>query len=309
MPILQPHLYTNADHVYMDVLDGIYRLGVDKVDRTSVGGNRALFGTSYRFGLTDNGDTITMPFMQLRAFSPRMAFTEWRWMTHGNCDVSYLQERGFHFWDDNTTEEFLNKNGRGHIEPNTIGKSYSYQMRKGFGVDQLKDIYDGLKSNPYGRRHVISFWNPGETQDMALEPCHLLYIFNTLPGEKGVPVLNLSVTMRSSDYYLAGLVNTSFAAFWLVAFAKSLGYEVGEILFNAIDIHIYQNAIPVYERLKSYYDNEYFAIETARKGELPKIRINKEMNSFEDMLALDWSDIEVIDFTMGSKDFGAPMAV
>lgn len=165
---------TNYDQIYVDGIRTIVREGIDKADRTSVGGNRSIFGYDFKFQIEKVGDNeFTMPFLQLRRFGARIAFHELIWMLNGWTHTDYLKMHNISIWDGNTSEEYLRKIGKSHIDVDTIGKGYGHQFRDFNGTDQLSDVYKGLMDNPLGRRHVISLWNPADIPDMALEPCFL----------------------------------------------------------------------------------------------------------------------------------------
>lgn len=274
---------TTFDSIYQSTLQTIIDEGVEKQDRTSVGSNISHFAHSFTFNMNDGAtDMVYVPFLQVRKFAPRIFFEELMWMLRGQTDVGILQEKKVNFWNGNSTKEFLESIGRPHIEENTIGKGYGYQMRNFNGIDQLKEVFEGLKNNPLGRRHVISFWNPADLNDMALEPCHYSYVFS-VQGE----YLNLAFTMRSSDFYLAGAANTSFAAMWLAMFAKALGLKAGKVAYFGVDVHLYSNAVSAAQKV----------IQRDIGGiAVPSIEITKELNSLDDILDMEWSDIVVNDF-------------
>lgn len=162
------HLKT-IDLFYIDYLSHIVKYGVEKEDRTNIGINLSIFGTNYHHPLISVGDEfINLPFIQSRRFDPKNSFVELIWMLRGETSTKYLKERNVNFWDNNTSQDFLDKCNKSHIPINTIGKSYSYQMRNFNGIDQLLRIYTSIKDNPFSRRHIISFWNPSELQDMSL---------------------------------------------------------------------------------------------------------------------------------------------
>jgi thymidylate synthase len=229
---------SNYDQIYVDGIREIVKNGVDKADRTSVGGNRSIFGYSYKFDIERLDDNIyTMPFLQLRRFSARIAFWELIWMLQGNTDVSFLKKRNISIWDGNSSVDYLSKINKIPIEPGTIGKGYGYQFRNFNGIDQLDDLLDGLVRNPTGRRHIISLWNPADIKDMALEPCHYLYEFYYNPNG----TLNIHQHLRSNDWLLGQPYNAAFAALFLLFVAKITGYEPGTVWFTGTDVHMYDN--------------------------------------------------------------------
>ena len=279
----------------MPIIDNIYRLtianilgnGQEKPDRTTVGGNVSAFGITHKIKIKKNSDgSYNVPFLQLRTFAPRIAFEELMWMIRGQTDASILQDKNIHIWDGNTSEEYLERVGKSHIPVGSIGKGYGHQFRNFNGVDQLQEVFNGLKSNPNGRRHHISLWNPADFNDMALEPCHYGYTFYHSNG-----VLSLQQTMRSSDWMFGFPYNIAFASMFLIFMAEALGMETGEVFWVGTDVHIYHNQLSL--------ANKVLSQELPTNASNPQIKLKKELTSLEELLELEWSDIEVLDFQRG----------
>lgn len=270
----------NFDTQYKNALVRTLGEGVDSGDRTGVGTIK-VFDQNFHIDLRHEGEGHVLPILQLRKVSPRIAFEELQWMMRGSFDVTELQDKNVHIWDGNSTREFLDARGLDDWPTHTIGKGYGYQMRDFGGVDQLTKVFDGLKSNPNGRRHLISFWNVGELPEMALEPCHLLYNF-MVTGE----YLNLKVIIRSNDSVLGNPTNCMFAGLWLTFFAMALGYKVGKLAVSTTDFHIYTNHVDAVDEMCM----------RDVPSSVPKIRVNKKLKSLNDILSLEWDDIEVFDY-------------
>lgn len=291
---------TRIDEILASGIREILQDGTHKTDRTTVGGNIYKFGQSFHYDLSNvNPNQYYVGFMQHRTFAPRIAFEELMWMLRGQTDVQILQDKNIHIWDGNSSIEYLAKVGKSHITPNTIGKGYGYQMRNFNGVDQLVNVYNQLKTNPNKRTSRISLWNPADFDDTALEPCHHGYTFST----NGNNVLNLHQEMRSNDVMFGRPYNIAFASLWLTFFAIALDMEVGEVFFTGTDCHIYDNQIEVAKDTLKVYDSR------PKEYTRPYITINKELNSLEDILELEWSDIEVHNWKKGEKIGNAKMAV
>lgn len=287
---------TRIDKQIIDLLDDVIQNGNYKEDRTSVGSNLSVFGRSFHYDCS--GDKNYVAFMQCRTFSPRIAFEELMWMLRGQVDVKILQDKNIKIWDGNSSVDYLRSINKEHIEPNTIGKGYGYQMRNMNGVDQLVETFNGLKSNAVGRRHVISLWNPADFNDMALEPCHNYYGFYS-DGKR----LCLHQQMRSNDVFFGNPYNVAFSTMWMTFFALALGLEVGELFFTVTDAHVYTNQIDAAkETIKNYrrLDKEFTR---------PYITVKKELTCLEDILSLEWEDIEVHNWERGNKIGNAKMAV
>lgn len=303
--------FSRYDKQYIDTLSVILNNGVEKKDRTSVGGNISVFGQSDHFfcgDLSGKEEWFEMPFLQCRSFAPRIAFLEMQWMLSGNTDANWLKERNVHIWDGNTTREFLDSKGLTDLEEGSIGKGYGYQFRNFNGVDQLQKVIDGIKKDPVGRKHIISLWNPDELDEMALEPCHLMYTFYS-NGE----VLSLHQSMRSNDYMFGRPYNSAFAAMMLVVVAKITGQRVGAIWTTVTDCHIYNNQIDIARELVEKAKGTFCAYTPKERwylDESPRMRISKDINSLEDFFDLDWTDIDVYNFKKGPNiTSGIEMAV
>lgn len=178
---------------------------------------------------------VYLPALTLRKVFPRTAWYELLWMLRGSTDVTELQEKGIKIWNGNSTREYLDSVGLHHVRENHVPNAYGKQFRRFNGHhDQLLEVYRGLFGNPYGRRHMISLWNPTELKDTPLPPCHVLYQF--------VPVgdmLNLKFYQRSSDFLLAGSQNFMFATMFLHLMAQLTGFQPGRVAHSIGDCHLY----------------------------------------------------------------------
>lgn len=285
---------TNYDQIYLDGIRTIVRDGVNKPDRTSVGGNRSIFGYDYKFEIeTVAKNTYTMPFLQLRRFGARIAFHELIWMLNGWTHTDYLKQNNVRIWDGNTTKEYLEKIGKTHIDVNSIGKGYGYQFRNFNGVDQLAEVYKSLMNNSLGRRHVISLWNPADIPDMALEPCHYIYEFYYANG-----TLNIHQHLRSNDWILGQPYNAAFAAMFLVFMARACDMEPGTVWFTGTDVHMYDNQYSL--ALKSTCQDVVTTPAT--------MTINSTIDHIDDVLGLKEHDVE-FDYVRGPVLEKVDMAV
>jgi thymidylate synthase len=201
-----------------------------------------------------------------------------------------------------------------------LGKVYGYQWRNQNGVDQIKDIIDELKKNPYGRYKILDGWNKKDFPEMALPPCHLLYQFIVRPmtleerraiwnerikgihflltwgygktesdalDEQNVPkyYLDLNMYQRSCDTFLGVPFNLASMSLLLMIIAKTVGMVAGDAFWIGGDTHLYVNHIPM---VKDQLSREPY--------DLPTLKINKELNSLEDILALTFEDFELIGY-------------
>jgi len=197
-----------------------------------------------------------------------------------------------------------------------LGKVYGYQWRNQNGVDQIKEIVDGLKSNPYSRYHILDGWNKADFKDMALPPCHLLYQFIVRPFTEeeriatigvddlvisddpdfsiknfldsiGAPkfCLDLNMYQRSCDTFLGVPFNIASMSILLMIIAQVSNMIPGMARWIGGDTHLYVNHIPM---VKDQLSRE------PRK--LPTLKINKELNTLEDILTLKYEDFELIGY-------------
>lgn len=271
-----------VDFAYQNLLREILDSGIYQQDRTSIGKSKQLFGRTIMFSTHNK----YAPLLQCRTMSPRIAFEEFRWMMSGSTDVTELQKKNIHIWDGNSTREFLDSRGLTNVPENNIGKAYGYQYRNfGGQTDQVQNVFNSLKNNPTSRRHVISIWNPNELNEMALEPCFHLYEFMYQDG-----TLHLYVHGRSSDVVFGLPYNLAFSYFWLKTFADALGYKTGDILMTLTNAHIYDNQIELAEMIVD---------EDVSEKRCPTVTINKELNCLEDILSLDWNDVQINNWDKG----------
>lgn len=287
----------DVDHV--EFIRDLHYEGIHLKDRTSVGSSIQWFGKSFRFyEKEDSEGFVNMPFIQWRTFAPRIAFHEWKWMMNGMTDSKWLEERKINIWKGNTSREFLDSRGLQDLPEGDIGKTYGYQFRNFGGVDQLEETFNNLRDNPFSRRHVISIWNAPELKEGALEPCAFLYTFMVSLDRDKNKVLNLHMNMRSCDFIMGWTYDMAFASFWLAAFAKALGYKTGELFQTITNVHYYSNQQPIVDYVVENYDEIFDHID---KMEIPQIRIEKDLNSLDDILNLEYSDIQMRNWKQGPK--------
>lgn len=154
------------------------------------------------------------------------------------------------------------------------------------GTDQIVDLLNGLKKDPYSRRHVVTGWNPGQLSQMALPPCHMMHLYS-VEGDFTVNEgkLNNCFIMRSNDVPYGLPYNIMSYALINQIFSQYLGYTPGELVYFGWDVHIYQNQFEmVEEQLKR------------EPKSLPTLKINKDLTTLEDIMSLEWTDIELIGY-------------
>lgn len=226
---------------YLNLLQKILDTGIDSADRTGVG-TRSLFAEQLRFDLTQGFPAVTTKRL---AWKPMVA--ELLWFIEGTGDERRLAEiqhgtrrlEKTTIWTANANADYWKPKAR---YDGDLGRVYGVQWRNwrkvdGWKtVDQLKNLVEGLQKDPNGRRHIITAWNPGELDLMALPPCHMMaqfYIRNN--------TLSCQMYQRSCDAFLGLPFNIASYALFTHLIAKTIGAEVGELVITLGDVHIYNN--------------------------------------------------------------------
>ncbi|HPX80145.1 MAG TPA: thymidylate synthase [Bacteroidales bacterium] len=208
---------------YLNLLKDILDNGTDKSDRTGTG-TRSVFGRQLRFPLQQGFPLLTTKKVHLRSI-----IYELLWFLQGDTNIDYLNKHGVTIWD-----EWADKNG--NLGP-VYGKQWrSWKMEDGNTVDQISRLIEGLKTNPDGRRHIVSAWNVGEIDKMALPPCHTLFQFYVANG-----TLSCQLYQRSADLFLGVPFNIASYALLTLMVAQVCGYAPGEYVHTFGDVHIYNN--------------------------------------------------------------------
>lgn len=267
---------------YLNIMRQILDEGIDvENDRTGVG-TRGIFGAQMVFDMDDG-----FPLLTTRRIAFRIAFEEMMWFLRGQTDSKILEQKKINIWRGNTTREFLDAKGLTHLPEGDAGKNYSWQLRNfngshaGSGYDQLAAIVSGIKTDPSSRRHFVSYWNPQQVlTEAALPPCHVSWAVQIAGGR-----LNLSFQMRSNDFYLGNPTNIAGYGFLLHALANLTGHRPGRLVFQGSDVHLYKNQL----------DNARIQI-TREPLPLPQFRINKQLSTLDDLLALQYLDVEMVGY-------------
>ncbi|HDP76360.1 MAG TPA: thymidylate synthase [Bacteroidales bacterium] len=238
---------------YLNLLDHILKHGVRKDDRTGTG-TISVFGYQMRFDLQEGFPLLTTKKLHLKSI-----IHELLWFLNGDTNIRYLNENGVTIWD-----EWADAKG-------DLGPVYGYQWRSwptadGRRIDQISRVVDSLKNNRDSRRHIVSAWNVGEIEHMALPPCHALFQFYVANGK-----LSCQLYQRSADVFLGVPFNIASYALLTMMMAQVCGYEPGELVHTLGDTHIYLNHI---EQVKLQLTRE------PRK--LPRMLINPEVKSIFD---------------------------
>jgi len=219
---------------YLDLVQRILDHGVEKGDRTGTG-TLSVFGHQMRFDLAEGFPLLTTKKLHLRSI-----IYELLWFLKGSTNVRELQEQGVKIWD-----AWADENGE-------LGPVYGAQWRSwraadGTTVDQIGQVLDQLRTQPDSRRILVSAWNVGEIEEMALPPCHTLFQFWTAPtGERseesgGRRRLSCQLYQRSADVFLGVPFNIASYALLTRMIAQVVGMEPGELVHSFGDAHLYLN--------------------------------------------------------------------
>lgn len=240
------------DRQYEDLLARIMEEGTLKGDRTGTG-TRSLFGGQLRYDLSSGFPLITTKRVHLKS-----VVGELLWFLSGDSNVHWLQENGIRIWN-----EWADENG-------DLGPVYGVQWRKwgtaqGETIDQISSVLETLKTNPDSRRMIVSAWNVGELEKMALEPCHAFFQLYVADGR-----LSLQLYQRSADMFLGVPFNIASYSLLTHMFAQQAGLEVGEFIWTGGDCHIYSNHVEqVTEQL------------SRTPYEFPTLKLNKAPSMFD----------------------------
>ena len=208
---------------YLDLMQHVLAHGDRKTDRTGTG-TLSVFGWQMRFRLQDG-----FPLLTTKKLHTRSIIHELLWFLQGDTNIRYLKENGVSIWD-----EWADEHG-------DIGPVYGKQWRRweaagGTTVDQIGRLIDGLKRNPDSRRHIVSAWNPGEVDRMALPPCHALFQFYVANGR-----LSCQLYQRSADIFLGVPFNIASYALLTLMVAQVCELEPGDFIWTGGDCHLYLN--------------------------------------------------------------------
>ncbi|CAN5403334.1 thymidylate synthase [soil metagenome] len=208
---------------YLDLVQRILDEGAEKGDRTGTG-TRSVFGHQMRFDLREGFPLVTTKKIHIKS-----VVAELLWFIKGETNTAYLRENGVSIWD-----EWADDNG-------DLGPIYGYQWRSwptpdGQHIDQLTKVIADLKSNPDSRRHIVSAWNVGDLDKMALMPCHAFFQFYVADGR-----LSCQMYQRSADVFLGVPFNIASYALLTHMVAQVAGLEVGDFVHTFGDAHLYNN--------------------------------------------------------------------
>lgn len=245
---------------YHDLLNHILTNGTFKDDRTGTG-TLSVFGYQMRFNLQDGFPLITTKKLHLKSI-----IHELLWFLKGDTNIQYLRENGVRIWD-----EWADEQGN-------LGPVYGYQWRSwpaanGKHVDQISQLVQHIKNNPNSRRHIVSAWNVGEIENMALPPCHAFFQFYVADGK-----LSCQLYQRSADTFLGVPFNIASYALLTLMMAQVCKLQPGDFVHTFGDVHLYTNHL---EQAKLQLTREF--------RPLPTMKINPEVQSIFDFKYEDFT--------------------
>lgn len=249
---------------YLDLLQHILKNGIEKKDRTGVG-TISTFGYQMRFDLSQG-----FPLMTTKKIHIKSVIYELLWFLRGDTNIKYLKDHGVSIWDEWADE-------RGDLGP-VYGKQWrSWETKDGKVVDQITEVIESIKHNPDSRRLIVSAWNPGEIQRMALPPCHCLFQFYVADGR-----LSCQLYQRSADVFLGVPFNIASYALLTFMIAHSAGLRPGDFIHTFGDVHIYLN------------HKEQINLQLSRTPRpLPQMVINPAKRNIFDF---DFEDFTLVDY-------------
>lgn len=273
---------------YLDLLQHIVTNGQYRSDRTGVG-TYSVFGTQTRYDLTQGFPAVTTKKLAWRA-----CVSELLWFLEGSTDERRLSEI-LHGTRDESKRTIWTDNAQNQgvalgYSNGELGPVYGKQWRDFGGVDQVNELVNGLKSDPYSRRHIISAWNPAELSKMSLPPCHVMTQYYV--GNDGR--LSCQLYQRSADTLLGVPFNVASYSLFTHMLAQVCGLQVGEFIHTIGDAHIYANHL---EQVNTQLKREPLT--------LPTLWLNPEVRSIFDFTM---DDIKLVDYQC-HPPLPAPMAV
>jgi thymidylate synthase len=250
--------------------------GIRKEDRTGTG-TLSVFGYQMRFDLSDGFPALTTKKVHLRSI-----IHELLWFLKGDTNIKYLHDNGVTIWD-----EWADDNG-------DLGQVYGYQWRSwpaadGRHIDQISQVVEQIRATPDSRRIIVSAWNVGEIEHMALPPCHAFFQFYVAEGR-----LSCQLYQRSADIFLGVPFNIASYALLTLMMAQATGLKPGEFIHTLGDAHLYSNHL------------EQAGIQLQREPRaLPVMKLNPEV---KDIFAFRFEDFELVDYHPDAH-IRAPVAV
>ena len=235
--------------------------GIAKEDRTGTG-TKSVFGYQMRFNLADGFPVVTTKKLHLRSI-----IHELLWFLKGDTNIQYLKDNKVRIWDEWADEE-------GNLGPVYGSQWRSWPTADGRHIDQITQVIEQIKNNPDSRRLIVSAWNVGEIENMALPPCHAFFQFYVADGK-----LSCQLYQRSADIFLGVPFNIASYALLTMMIAQVCDLEAGDFVHTLGDAHLYSNHM---EQTELQLSRSVFP--------LPTMKINSEI---KDIFAFTIDDFEL----------------
>ena len=249
---------------YLDLLDHVMNTGTEKSDRTGTG-TISVFGYQMRFNLEEG-----FPLLTTKKLHVKSIIHELLWFISGDTNIKYLTDNGVKIWN-----EWADKDGN-------LGPVYGHQWRSwpagdGKKIDQLENVILSIRQSPDSRRHIVSAWNVGDLDKMALPPCHILFQFYVAAGR-----LSCQLYQRSADIFIGVPFNIASYALLTLMVAQVTGLKPGDFIHTLGDAHIYLN-----------HTDQVMLQLTREPYKLPLMIINPEVN---DIFSFRYEDFTLADY-------------
>lgn len=283
---------------YHEMLSHILINGRARGDRTGTG-TVSVFGYQMRFDLNDG-----FPLLTTKKIFTKGIIHELLWFLKGETNIKYLTDNGVHIWDDWADEDgelgpvygsqWRNWEGpaeckMGPLEVDNGNLSVEMSFGPGIKIDQIAELIENIKKDPYSRRHIISSWSVAQVDEMKLPPCHCLFQFYVQDGK-----LSCQLYQRSADSFLGVPFNIASYALLTHMIAQQCDLGVGEFIHTFGDLHIYSN----------HFDQVNEQLSRAFRP-LPTLKLNRKPDSIDDY---KFEDFEILDYDP-HPTIKAPIAV
>lgn len=282
LPFLEVLGISSWEQQYKNLVKELIEDGIDRDDRTGVG-TLNLFNKQIIIDYKDNQNLL--PILTLRKIKWENAFHELIFMLNGNTQTKELEKKGVNIWKGNTSKEFIKSRGLDHLlEEGQMGYIYGYNLRRfGNRYDQLKNLFKELENNPLSRRLTLTTHDPSTVPFSVLPSCHGVFQqFFYSPKDNS---LSLKQTQRSCDIILGFPTNVIYYSLFLQLTAKCFNMNVGKLIMDLNDVHIYKNHI---EKSKKMLERDLI--------EPPTFELNKDIKSLDDILDLSIDNIDVLSY-------------
>tara|TARA_B100000959_G_scaffold208628_1_gene219116 strand:- start:5639 stop:6433 length:795 start_codon:yes stop_codon:yes gene_type:complete len=245
---------------YLELLQRVLEEGKPKDDRTGTG-TYSVFGAQARFDLRES-----FPLLTTKKLHRKSIILELLWFLKGDTNIGYLNDNGVRIWD-----EWADEKG-------DLGRVYGAQWcdwraPDGRSINQIDEVIEQIKTNPDSRRLIVSAWNVGELDQMALAPCHAFFQFYVRDGE-----LSCQLYQRSADLFLGVPFNIASYAILTLMVAQVTGLKPGEFVHAFGDLHLYSNHL---EQARAQLTRE--------PRELPVMKLNPEVKNLHDFVYEDFT--------------------